>query len=118
MNAKVFASFLIISLIALPNCKNAEQKRIIEAVENGAKIIDISPANEFEKNHRDDAINIPVSELNKRLPEVGSKNKPVIIHSQSGKGSVKDAIAILERAGYTQVINGGGFQKLHMAIDH
>jgi rhodanese-related sulfurtransferase len=59
---------------------------------------------------------LPVDQLPARLADVeawtgGDKQKPIVVHCRSGARSGR-AQTILQKAGYTQVVNGGGYTSL------
>ena len=82
-------------------------------IASGAVVLDVRTAEEFGETHLPQAINIPVQELAQRLVDVdklagGDKTKQIVVYCASGARAAK-AKAHLEQAGYTQVVNGGGF---------
>lgn len=74
-----------------------------------AVVIDVCEAGEFEDGHVGGAKNIPLNQLEEKLPAV-VKNKalPVILVCQSGARSLR-AVAIAKKLGYEQAqsLNGG-----------
>ena len=81
--------------------------------DEGALLIDVRTAEEFEAGHVDGAILIPHDELPDRLEEVlekqgGDKTKPIVVYCKSG-GRAGKAKATLTEAGYENVSNLGGF---------
>ncbi len=91
----------------------AAAKRLIAA---GATVIDVRTTDEYTGGHLEKATNIPVQQFADRLAEVdtlvgGDKSKPVVLYCAAG-GRAGKAKAQLEAAGYTQVVNGGGFDDL------
>jgi phage shock protein E len=92
----------------------AAAKKMIEA---GAVIVDVRTAEEFSDGHLPNAVNVPVQELPNRLAEVeklvgGDRDKPIVVYCAAG-GRAAKAKAQLDAAGYTRVINGGGYDDLH-----
>lgn len=84
------------------------QNQVIEKIKQGAKIIDVRSAGEYAGGHYNNAVNIPVDQLQNRIKEVGSdKSKPIVVYCFSG-GRSANAKAILESNGFTDVTNGGG----------
>lgn len=82
----------------------------------GATTIDVRTVEEFADAHLPQAANIPVDELGQRLPEIeqlvhGDKAARVVVYCGSG-GRAARAKQQLEAAGYTQVVNGGGYADL------
>ncbi len=85
-------------------------------IAKGATVIDVRTTGEFEEVHLPQATNIPIDDLGGRLAEVdalvgGDKTKPVVVYCASG-GRSRKAQQQLEAAGYTQVVNGGGYDDL------
>lgn len=71
---------------------------------NGAIIVDVRTAKEFDINHAADAINIPVDDIKKGKQPTTDKNKIIYVYCRTGKRAT-DAKAFLASAGYTKVIN-------------
>ena len=73
-----------------------------------AVIIDVCEANEFAAGHVGGAKNIPLSQLEQKLPTmVKNKALPVILVCQSGARSGR-AVAIAKKLGYEQAQSLGG----------
>ena len=82
----------------------------------GAAVIDVRTVEEYSKNHLVQAPNIPVAEFASRIGEVdkmvgGDKRKPVVVYCASGHRAAT-AKAQLEAAGYSNVVNGAGYDDL------
>lgn len=75
-------------------------------VEEKQFILDVREKNEFANGHIKGAVNIPLSELRKRLNEV-PKDQPVYVHCRSSQRSY-NAVMALNNSGYTNVINIAG----------
>jgi len=86
-------------------------KSIAETIRSGAKIIDVRSTEEFEDEHFPGAVNIPVNEIQKRMPELGEKDAPIIMYCASGSRSAFAARAALA-AGYKNVMNAGGLSDM------
>jgi len=72
--------------------------------------IDVRSEDEYEGSHIEDAINIPVSEIEERLDEI-PKDKPVIVYCNgSSCNRSGQAASILKENGYKEVFDlvGGG----------
>ncbi len=73
-----------------------------------AVIIDVCEANEFAAGHVGGAKNIPLSQLEEKLPgAVKNKALPVILVCQSGARSNR-AVAVAKKLGYEQAQSLGG----------
>lgn len=78
----------------------------IHEIPDGALVVDVRTAAEYQSGHFPDAINIPVGELSKRTAELGEPGRPIVVYCRSGHRSAA-ARAILEKAGFTNVEDGG-----------
>ncbi len=83
---------------------NADKVR--ELVENGAYIIDVREKYEYDYGHIKSAVNIPLSELRKRIDEI-PKDRSVYFHCRSGQRSY-NAIVALQQLGYDNLYNIAG----------
>jgi phage shock protein E len=77
-----------------------------QKLESGAMIVDVRTPDEFRDGAYPGAMNIPLSELGRRLAEI-PKNRPVVLYCASGARSSSAARA-MKQAGYADVINAGG----------
>lgn len=128
---------LFVAAVALGNCSKHEPGLRAERVEvarpskdpatarsliaSGAVVIDVRTADEFADRHLAMAVNLPVDELPGRLAEVdrlvgGDRTRPIVVYCAAGTRAAR-AKAQLEAAGYTNVVNGGGFEDLRTADD-
>ena len=78
------------------NVSGAEAHHLVES---GALLLDVRSPEEFQAGHIEGAVNIPVQEMEARMGEVGSKERPVVVYCHSGMRSGR-AAQVLERAGY------------------
>lgn len=69
-----------------------------------AFIVDVRTPGEFNGGHWEGAINIPLNELQNHLDQFEGKEQ-IVVYCRSGARS-GNAKRILERAGYSNVING------------
>ena len=83
---------------------------VLEKIKAGAAIVDVRDPEEFRDGAYPGSVNIPLSELKKRLSEI-PKDKPVVLYCQSGARSAA-AARLLKKAGYTEVINAGGLSDM------
>lgn len=74
-------------------------------VEDGATIVDVRSAAEFQRGHVDQARNIPVDTLPKGAGGL-TKTTPVVVYCQSGMRSAK-ATRVLREAGFASVHDMG-----------
>ena len=87
-----------------------------QLIAQGAVVLDVRSPAEFADGHLASATNIPVDDVQARLPEIdklvgGDKKKPIVTYCAAGKRAQR-AKQTLEAAGYTHVVNGGGYDDL------
>ncbi len=87
-----------------------------QAVAAAALLLDVRSAEEFSAGHLDRAENIPVDEVESKLAEIaskvgGDKSKPIVVYCASG-GRAGRAKTTLEKAGFSNVVNAGGYKDL------
>ena len=73
------------------------------------KLVDVRSTQEFNEGRLNNAINIPLFELNKKAEKIlKDKNSPIILYCQAGIRS-KKAYEILKQKGYTDLytLEGG-----------
>jgi phage shock protein E len=80
-------------------------------IKAGALVVDVRTTDEFEEEHFPNALNIPVDQIQRRLNELGEKNKPLVLYCASGARSAY-AAKIIRSAGYTDVTNAGGLSDM------
>ena len=94
-----------------------EQINALNAVQNGALMVDVRTPEEVAQGSFDGAINVPHGEIVAGLAALGvDKKRPIVVFCHSGNRSEKAANA-LEAAGYSLVIDGGGYSELR-AVEH
>lgn len=85
-------------------------------IASGAVVLDVRTADEFAGGHVDKATNVPVDQVEAQLPQIAQlvgndKSKPIVVYCAAG-GRAARAKRALEQAGYTNVVNGGGYDDL------
>lgn len=90
--------------------------------EQNAVIIDVRENDEWNAGHIDNAIHIPLNDIQNRLRELAKyQNQPVITQCRSGTRSAK-AADILAKSGFTNVHNMDGglnaWQKADLKIQN
>lgn len=98
-----------------PATKDAAAAR--KMIEAGAVVLDVRTPAEYSEAHLPTATNIPVQQFSERIAEVdklvgGDKARPIVVYCAAGARAAK-AKAQLDAAGYTNVVNGGGYDDLH-----
>lgn len=85
-------------------------------IKQGAVILDVRSRAEFANGHIQQAVNIPVDELqSSNLSKLKNKDQCIICCCASGMRS-GTAKKILESKGYTAVYNGGGWTGLQSKL--
>jgi phage shock protein E len=84
-------------------------------VKQGAIILDVRSKGEYASGHIKGSINIPVDVLGNSLNQLKDKNKPIITCCASGMRSAA-AKSVLQKNGYQEVYNGGGWVRLQNNI--
>lgn len=80
---------------------------IKDRIKSGARIIDVRSPGEFADGFYPGAVNIPLKELASRLEELGPKESSIVLYCASGARSAQ-AARLLDKAGYSDVVNAGG----------
>lgn len=83
-------------------------------IEEGAFLVDVRNPDEFSLGHVKGSVNIPLGELPNRLAKFKDQNQ-IVVFCRSGMRSAQ-AKLILEQKGFTNVINGGTWQKINKII--
>lgn len=84
------------------------------ALPAGALLVDVRTPSEFAEGSAPGAINVPLDALPARLEELRGE-RPIVVFCRSGQRSAR-AEALLSRAGFTQVVNGGTWQSVARAL--
>ncbi len=113
---KYILLLVLITQFMFTGCSSAQQKNSNESTEvakdknatqidfENAQFIDVRTPGEFATGTFSEAVNIPLNELASRLDEI-DKNDQVVVFCRSG-GRASSALQILEKNGFTNVING------------
>jgi len=111
-----WVAFLIVLVLALgyiymKRSGQVSSKEAGEYLRNGAMLIDVRSANEFESGHILQAYNMPVDRIEILVPSaVKDKNKVLLLHCSTG---VRSGVAKkrLEELGYKNVFNLGSYER-------
>ncbi len=57
-----------------------DRDRVRRLVAEGAQLVEVLPAREYEQEHIAGAINIPLKELDERAPAELDRDRPVIVY--------------------------------------
>jgi phage shock protein E len=113
--------FALLITLAITGCSGPESRfdvaGALEAVDQGALLIDVRSPEEFAGGHLDNAINIPHGEIVEGLAKLGvAKSTPVVVYCRSGNRSGK-ALDALTAAGFATVTNAGPYEALRAATE-
>ncbi|MGR5133370.1 rhodanese-like domain-containing protein [Vibrio alfacsensis] len=84
-----------------------------QLIEQGAMIVDVRTPQEFSDGHLDNAVNYPLSELDKHFANV-NKDTQIVLYCRSGARSGK-AYQHLKSRGFTNLHNAGGLAEMQEA---
>lgn len=84
---------------------------IKQALQEGAAIIDLRTAYEFDQGHIPRSLNIPVDRIKANTDRIRGLNKPVVLVCGTGN-HCWEAAEVLRNAGISRVINGGDWQSV------
>jgi phage shock protein E len=88
------------------------KNKIVEAIHQGAVIIDVRPAYAFDQNGRiPGSINIPVDRIIINIDRIKSMKRPVVLCCAYGADCDK-AASMLREKGIRNVYNGGSWESL------
>lgn len=85
------------------------KSKIKEALKNGATIIDVRTAHEYDRGKVPGSINIPLDRISVSIERIRDMKKHVIVCCESGVRSA-NAKKILSAAGIEEVYNGGSWE--------
>jgi phage shock protein E len=88
---------------------------LTELLAEGALVVDVRTPGEFAGGHVKGAINIPLDRLASSLSKLSDRDKPLVTCCASGMRSAS-AAAVLKRAGYARVVNGGSWLAVQARI--
>lgn len=86
--------------------KQVNVDKVRTLVENNEYIIDVREKYEYDQGHIKGAVNIPLSELRKRINEI-PKDKKIYLHCRSGQRSY-NAVLALQKLGFNNLYNIAG----------
>ena len=93
-------------------------QNIIEQIKaKKGTLLDVRSTMEFEGEHIEGAINIPLDILETRLQEIQKLPKPIVVYCLSG-GRSGVATSILQQNGINESYNGGGIFTLNNILNN
>jgi len=109
-SVQLFLLLLMFTLLAA--CNSTDGNVVWQKINNGALLVDVRSPAEHESGHLEGSLLIPHTEVAARIAEFGDdKSRPIVLYCKSG-GRAGKAHKVLEANGFTNVINGGGYQDL------
>ena len=87
-----------------------------KALRQGAVIIDVRSASEYDRGRIPGSLNIPVDRIGVSVPRIKNLGKPIICVCASGHRS-RIAADTLKRAGLKAVHNGGSWERIMRLIE-
>jgi rhodanese-related sulfurtransferase len=85
--------------------------KLKDALRNGAVIIDVRTAHEYDQGRIRDSINIPVDRISANIQRIKLMKKPIVFVCSSGQRSAQ-ATTILKQAGVKEVYNGSNWERV------
>lgn len=109
---KTLITFTLLSLSLFSAVSDASQRaqQGWQWIKQGALVVDVRTAPEFQAGHLDNAVNYPLAELEQHFAQV-AKDQPIVLYCRSGNRSGQ-AFRYLQAQGFTQLHNAGGLNEL------
>ncbi|MEY4333568.1 MAG: hypothetical protein RLZZ196_2311 [Bacteroidota bacterium] len=93
-------------------------QNIIEQIKaKKGTLLDVRSTMEFEGEHIEGAINIPLDVVESRIKEIAQMPKPIVVYCLSG-GRSGVATSILQQNGINESYNGGGIFTLNNILNN
>ncbi len=110
---------LVVLLFTVAACAKstdgAMEKQAWKEIHSGALLVDVRSQKEYEGGHLEGALLMPYDKIPERLAEFGEdKNRSIVVYCRSGKRAGV-AEQTLREAGFTQVLNAGGYETMKAA---
>jgi raw score 14.22 len=110
--AAISAVAITTSFIAHADVTPQAKQSMVQSEKAKGVWIDVRSAEEFNAGHLQDAVNIPHDKIIEGVKALGSdKDAPINLYCRSGRRA-EAALTELKNAGYTNVINHGGYEDL------
>lgn len=112
---KLSSALLTAALIlAAPQAFSSERAQVgWQWIEQGALIIDVRTPQEFAQGHLNNAVNYPLSELDKHFADI-DKEAHIVLYCRSGNRS-GIAFEHLSAQGFSNLHNAGGLVEMQNA---
>ena len=110
--AAISAVAITTSFIAHADVTPQAKQSMVQLEKAKGVWIDVRSAEEFNAGHLQNAVNIPHDKIIEGVKALGSdKDAPINLYCRSGRRA-EAALTELKNAGYTNVINHGGYEDL------
>ena len=78
--------------------------------DSGAVLLDVRVAGEYQRKHIEDALSLPVEEIDRAPEVIPDRNTPIYVYAYGGETSLR-AVKKLRKLGYKNVNDIGGIKK-------
>lgn len=93
-------------------------QNIIEQIKaKKGTLLDVRSTMEFEGEHINGAVNIPLDTVESKIKEIAAMPKPIVVYCLSG-GRSGVATSILQQNGISETYNGGGIFTLNNILNN
>jgi rhodanese-related sulfurtransferase len=93
-------------------------QNIIEQIKaKKGTLLDVRSTMEFEAEHINGAINIPLDTIESKIKDIANMPKPILVYCLSG-GRSGVATSILQQNGIADAYNGGGIFTLNNILNN
>ena len=99
-------AWLLLRLAGRGDIRGAEARALVAG---GARLVDVRTPREYAAGHMPGAVNMPLDALERRLGELGARERPVVVYCASGTRSAA-AQRTLRRHGFGSVRNLGSWR--------
>lgn len=101
----------------LSNLFGKKKQLMLEAIANGAKVIDVRTPGEFRTGNVSGSINMPLDKLNESsIKKIKKMKTPVLVCCASGMRSAQ-AAAYFKQNGIEDVFNAGSWYKVNRLVN-
>ncbi|GMQ46228.1 rhodanese-like domain-containing protein [Vibrio sp. 10N] len=109
---KTVLRYFVLGFLFVLGSANASDraKQGWELIEQGAIVIDVRTPQEFNAGHLEQAVNYPLSELDKHIATL-DKSQSIVLYCRSGNRSGQ-AMAYMQSKGFTALHNAGGLNEM------
>jgi phage shock protein E len=109
--------FLLLSIIttALSFAEDSKEQKAWKAIKDGALLVDVRSKQEVDAGMLKGAIHVPHFQVNANIEKFGKdKDRVIVVYCRVG-GRAGQAKKTLEKLGFKNVINAGGYEMMKAA---